>query len=248
MRKLAFSRIFPYVLPKLEAEVKILLISLIRSTILYLLLILGVRLMGKRQLGEMEPSEFVMTMLLANLAAIPMQDSALPLLSGLVPILTVFSLELVLAFLNLKSIRLRKLLCGKPIILINNGVINQQGLRVTRITVDELTEHLRENGVMELDTVKYAILETNGKISTFLYGRESPPAAKDLGIRTEDPNLPFTLISDGRILHDNLKAAGRDRRWLDQELSRANCSPSDVFLLTVDSAGKTYLVRKDAAS
>lgn len=222
-----------------------LFISYIRSAILYLLLILCVRLMGKRQIGEMEPSEFVVTMLLANLAAIPMQDSALPLLSGLVPILTVLAMELVFAWLCLRSIRLRKLLCGKPIVLICNGEICQQNLRRTRINADELTEHLRENGIMDPATVKYAILETDGQISTFLYGRDRPPTAKEAGVSTEDDALPYTLISDGRILQDNLDAAGRDLRWLEGELARLGCKARDVFLLTVDDAGRLYFARKE---
>ena len=220
-------------------------ISYIRSAILYLLLILCVRLMGKRQIGEMEPSEFVMTMLLANLAAIPMQDSAIPLLSGIVPILTILSLELVLAWLCLRSIRVRKLLCGRPIILISNGEICQDNLRRTRITADELTEHLRENGIMELYAVKYAILETNGQISTFLYGKDRPPTARETGVKAQDPNLPYTLISDGKILSENLAAAGRDQSWLEKELQKQNCSARDIFLLTVDGAGKLYVARKE---
>ena len=220
-------------------------ISYIRSAILYLLLILSVRLMGKRQIGEMEPSEFVVTMLLANLAAIPMQDSALPLLSGLVPILTVLAMELVFAWLCLRSIRLRKLLCGKPILLIYNGEICQQNLRRTRINADELTEHLRENGIMDPSTVKYAILETDGQISTFLYGKDRPPTAKESGVTASDDALPYTLISDGRVLEENLDAAGRDLRWLEGELARLGCKARDVFLLTVDDAGKLYFARKE---
>ena len=220
-------------------------ISYIRSAILYLLLILCVRLMGKRQIGEMEPSEFVVTMLLANLAAIPMQDSALPLLSGLVPILTVLAMELVFAWLCLRSIRLRKLLCGKPILLIYNGEICQKNLRRTRINADELTEHLRESGIMDPSTVKYAILETDGQISTFLYGRDRPPTAKEAGVTATDDALPYTLISDGRVLEENLDAAGRDLRWLEGELARLGCKARDVFLLTVDDAGKLYFARKE---
>ena len=215
-------------------------ISYIRSAILYLLLILSVRLMGKRQIGE-----FVVTMLLANLAAIPMQDSALPLLSGLVPILTVLAMELVFAWLCLRSIRLRKLLCGKPVLLIYNGEICQQNLRRTRINADELTEHLRENGIMDPATVKYAILETDGNISTFPYGKDRPPTAKEAGVRAEDDALPYTLISDGHILQDNLDTAGRDRRWLEGELAKLGCHARDIFLLTVDDTGKLYVARKE---
>ena len=136
------------------------ILSYFRTIVLYLVLILCVRLMGKRQIGEMEPTEFVVTMLLANLAAIPMQDGAIPLYSGLVPILTVLGSELVLSGLIMSSVVLRKLLCGKPVILIDNGKLVQENLRRTRVTLDELTGHLREKDVLDIRTVQYAILET----------------------------------------------------------------------------------------
>ena len=223
------------------------LISFLRTFLLYIVLVLSVRLMGKRQIGEMEPSEFVVTMLLANLAAIPMQDPGLPLLSGLVPILTVLALELAAAYLCLRSIRVRRLLCGVPILLIWNGEVCQKNLRRTRINADELTEHLRESGYLSPAELKYAILETNGQISTFPYGRCRPPVAKESGIQADDPLLPYTLISDGRILSHNLAAAGRDRRWLEETLRRLGCRAEDLFLLTADDAGTLYAARKEQA-
>ena len=162
------------------------LISFLRTVVLYLLLIVTVRLMGKRQIGEMEPAEFVVTMLLANLAAIPMQDSAIPLLSGLVPILVILGLELILAAVSLQSIRMRRLLCGKPVILMQNGKILERNLQRTRVNLDELTMHLREKGIFDLSTVKFAILETNGQLSTLLYAKEQPASARDAGIRVRE--------------------------------------------------------------
>ena len=226
-------------------EVSPLIIAYIRSAILYILLIAAVRLMGKRQLGEMEPTEFVMAMLLANLATIPMQDPALPLISGLVPIFTVLAMELVFSWLSLRSIRFRKLLCGCPVILIDDGKICQTNLSRTRITLDELTEHLRENGILDLKTVRYAILETNGQISTFLYGRDRPATAGESGIAARDESLPYTIISDGTILTENLRLSGKDRRWLDRLLQHWGCTAADVFLLTVDENDGLYFCRKD---
>ena len=130
------------------------MLSYIRTIFLYLVLIAVIRLMGKRQIGEMEPSEFVVTMLTANLAAIPMQDGGIPLYSGLVPILTVLGVELVLSALAMRSVKLRQLLCGKPVILIENGKILQENLRSTRVTMDELTELLREKDVLNIETVQ----------------------------------------------------------------------------------------------
>ena len=224
------------------------LLSYLRTILLYLILILVVRLMGKRQIGEMEPAEFVVTMLLANLAAIPMQDTGIPLLSGLVPILTVLGVELILAVLSLRSLRFRQLLCGKPVILMENGVVLQENLSRTRVTLDELTEHLREQGYLDLSTVKYAILETDGQLSVFPYAKDAPAAARDAGIRARENYLPYTIVSDGRLLRENLALAGRKESWLREALEARSCPLSDVLLLTVDETGKIYFARKEARS
>ncbi len=207
----------------------------LRTGILYLVLIASVRLMGKRQVGQMEPSEFVVTMLVANLASIPMQDEGIPLFSGLVPILTVLGAELVLSTLSMGSIRLRKLLCGKPVILIENGHILQNNLRRTRITADELTGHLRLKDVLDLKTVQYAILETNGDLSVFLYPADQPATAKDAGIQTKKQSLPVTIIDDGRLLRKNLPLVKKDETWVDKVLHSHNTTQEETFLLTVDN-------------
>ena len=150
------------------------LLSYLRTMVLYLVLIGVIRLMGKRQIGEMEPSEFVVTMLVANLASIPMQDGGIPLYSGLVPILTVLGMELILSALSLKSVALRRALCGKPVILIENGHILQKNLEKTRITLDELTGHLREKDTLSLEPVQYALLETSGTPSVFPFPADPP--------------------------------------------------------------------------
>ena len=190
------------------------ILSYMRTIILYTALILAMRLLGKRQIGQMEPSEFVVAMLVADLASIPMQNNAIPLVNGLVPILTVMGLELILSHLSLKSIRLRKLLCGKPVILIDNGKIIQENLRRTQVTLDELSGHLREKDVLDIQTVQYAILETNGNLSVFPYPSEQPATARDAGVKAAKQYLPITLISDGRLLADNLKKAKKDGAWL----------------------------------
>ena len=201
------------------------ILSYFRTILLYLVLILVIRLMGKRQIGQMEPSEFVVTMLVANLAAIPMQDGAIPLYSGLIPILTVLGLELTLTFLSLRNVFLRKLLCGKPVILIENGNIIQKNLLKTGVTLDELSGHLREKGILELQTVQYAILETNGNLSVFPYPKYVPASAKDAGIQASSQFIPLTIISDGYLSQENLQKAGKDRiGW--SEYSKKSRRPS----------------------
>ena len=218
----------------------------LRTVFLYLVLIASVRLMGKRQVGQMEPSEFVVTMLVANLASIPMQDEGIPLFSGLVPILTVLGAELVLSVASMGSLRLRRLLCGKPVILIENGRIIQDNLRRTRITLDELTGHLRLKDVLDLSSVQFAILETNGDLSIFLYPAHRPATAKEAGIQAGKQALPVTIIDDGRLLKNNLPIAKKDKKWVQKILSSHNSTLEDTFLLTVDAMDTIFWLPKEA--
>lgn len=218
---------------------------LLRTLLLYVLLILVVRLLGKRQLGQMEASEFVVTMLLANLATIPMEEPSVPVTHGILPIALVLAGEYAIAYLTLRSIFARKLLCGKPVILIENGKISARNLRRTRVNLDELTMHLREKEIFDLSEVKFAILETNGQLSTLLYSKHKPASAKDAGIRVQEEQLPITLISDGRVLRKNLALTDKDEAWLEAELRRRNCEQKQVLLLTVDAANRIYFVKRD---
>ena len=222
------------------------ILSYIRTILLYLVLIAVVRLMGKRQIGQMEASEFVATMLVANLASIPMQDGAIPLYSGLVPIITVLGVELVLSALSMKSVRLRKILCGKPVILVENGNILQKNLRKTRITLDELTGHLREKDVLDLQAVQYAILETNGNLSVFPYPKEKPASAKEAGVQVKKQFLPITVISDGELIAKNLAKANKDTAWVDKVLQQRQATIEETWLLTVDASDKIIFYRKEA--
>ena len=211
------------------------LLSYIRSIILYFVLIATIRLMGKRQIGQMEASEFVVTMLVANLASIPMQDGGIPLFSGIVPILTVLGIELLLSALCLRSIWLRKVFCGKPVILIENGRILRENLEKTRVTLDELSGHLREKDVLDPKAVQYAILETNGNLSVFHYPKERPASAAEAGITVKEQFLPITIISDGHLLRENMAFAGKDDTWLRKILQEKKTDVSGTWLLTVDA-------------
>lgn len=215
-----------------------------RTVLLHAILILTVRLLGKRQIGQMEPSEFVVTMLLANLATIPMEDPDRSVFHGIIPISLVIAAEMLMAFLMLRSIRLRRLFCGKPVILIQNGKIQEKNLRSARVNLDELTMHLREQEIFDLTEVKFAILETNGQLSTMLYAKDRPASAKDAGIKVKETELPVTLISGGKLMEENLALTGHDKRWVEQELHKRNCTQTQVLLMTLDAAGKIYFVRR----
>lgn len=210
------------------------ILSYLRTAVLHLILLAVIRLMGKRQVGQMEPSDFVVTMLVANLASIPMQDSGIPLLSGLVPILTVLGVELILNCLSLRSIKLRRLLCGKPVILIENGQILQKNLRRTSITLDELSGQLRLKDVLDFKAVQYAILETNGDLSVFPYPKDRPASASEAGIQAKRQYLPVTVIADGYLFRENLPLLGKDETWVQQLLQKRNATIQSTFLLTAD--------------
>ena len=218
-----------------------------RTLLFYFALIAVIRLLGKRQVGQMEPSEFVVTMLMANLASVPLEDWSIPVWGGLVPMGIVFICERLISLLCLKSIRLRRLLCGKPVILIENGRILQENLRATRVTLDELTGHLREKDILDPRTVQYAILETNGNLSVFPYPAEMAPAAKEMGIHPKEQFLPVTIISDGVLLEENLHYSGKDEAWLRDVLSQYRAVVAGTFLLTVDKGDHVYWLGKEAA-
>ena len=216
-------------------------IVLVRTLIIYFSLLLTLRLLGKRQLGEMELSEFVVAALIADLAAHPLQDMGIPLLNGLLPILVLFCCEVLIAGLSLKSIRLRSLIFGKPSLLIVKGRILQQEMLRNRFTLDELMQELRSQGITDPQDVEYGVLETNGRLSLIL-----SPAAQ-LKLPTEDRGYPSIVISDGRVLEGNLRHLGLDRRWLEERLRRHGVSsPREVFLLTASSAGESYFAAKEA--
>ena len=221
------------------------ILSYMRTIILYLTMIAVIRLMGKRQIGQMEPSEFVVSMMVANLATIPMEDDGIALFAGLVPILTILGAELILSYLNLKNSKIRKLLCGKPVILIENGNILQQSLRKTRISLDELTGHLREKDVLDIRSVQYAILETNGNLSVFPYPKEKPASAKDAHIQVRQQFLPITIVSDGELMEHNLAIAKKDKRWLHKILEENHAQLQDTWLLTVDGGNHVTFFRKE---
>ena len=220
------------------------ILAYFRTIILYLVMILSVRLMGKRQIGQMEASEFVVAMLVADLASVPMQDNAVPLLSGVVPLLTVVGLELLLSFLVLKSVHVRRILCGKPVILIENGKINQDNLRKTRLTMDELMSHLRQKDVLDVSQVQYAILETDGNLSVFPYPEQQPASAADAKIKVKKLSLPVTIINDGVLSQEDLRRAGKNMVWLKKILGKHKARQENTLLLSVDGEDHVIWIGK----
>lgn len=221
-----------------------------RTVILYFLIMIGLRLMGKRQIGELEPSELVLTMMLSDLATVPMQDFGIPLLAGVIPILTLLALSMLLSQLSLHNVRFRALICGTPTALIRHGKLQQEAMRKNRYTLDELLEELRSQGFSSIQDVKYAVLENSGQLSVLPWTKCQPPSTEQLGMAVEDTvTLPVVLINDGQVLGNHLHACGLDASWLHDELIRQGLSsPKDVFLMTLDEHGSVFCVKKEKVS
>lgn len=217
-----------------------------RTFLTYASLLLLMRILGKRQLGEMELSEFIVAALAADLAAIPLQDIGIPMINGLVSIIILFCCEILVTGTAMKSVRLRSFLYGRPSIIIDHGVIRQQELKRNRFTIDELLEALRNSGYTDVGKIEYAVLETNGKLSILPYAAEKPVTTAAAGISVPDAGYTSIIICDGRVISENLPLVGRDRTWLDSELKRRGIrSPEQVFIMTVNSAGQIYFAAKE---
>lgn len=220
--------------------------AFIRTLILYVLLMAGLRILGKRQIGELEPGELVMTMMLSDLASVPMQDFGLPLLSGIIPILTLLAFSMLLSYCSLKSLRFRELVCGTPTVLIRNGKLQQNAMLKNRFTTDELLEELRQQGYSSISDIKYAILENSGHLSIFAWPDKQPLTAAQLNLDlSDDITLPIILINDGRLIQKNLTDSGKNLNWLQKELRRQKLSQEEVFLMTVDEQNHVVCIKKE---
>ena len=217
----------------------------IRSFILYFVVIIAVRIMGKRQIGELQPSELVVTILISELASMPMQDPNQPILAGIIPILTLAATEILLSLITLKSVKSRSIIYGKPIIMIHNGSIDQYEMGKARISTDDLMEAMRISGVLNIEDVDYAILETNGRVSIIPKAEKQPLTPGDAGKQVAPNDMPKIIISDGHIISSNIPDGVSDE-WLNTLIKTQGVkSHKDIFLLTRDSRGKTYIVKKE---
>ena len=221
------------------------IISAIRALLLYIIIIFAVRMMGKRQISEMQTSELVITLLMSNIASIPMQDTEQSMLSGIVPIMVLLVCEITISYLMLKKSGIRRLICGKPVIVINDGTIDQQAMKELRISTEDLYEQLRQKDVFDISQVAYAILETNGKMSVFKKSLYESVTAKDIDIEKEESILQVAVISDGEIAKSSLKICGLGTNWLDETLKNENISLKDVFLMTADKYKNYTIIKKE---
>ena len=220
------------------------IITITRTVILYIFVTLGIRLMGKRQIGEMQPNELVVTLLISEIAAIPLQDTSQPILDGVVAIFTLVILEIIISVTAMKSITVRKLMNGKSAVIIKNGVVDQQAMKNVRMTVLDLVELLRGQNVFDISTVAFAVLEVNGNLSILLKSSEQPATSGDLKLNKEAAVLPLPVISDGKLINESLKALETDSVKIKKILDDNNTVIENVFLMTMDRDAKFTLIKK----
>lgn len=219
-------------------------VVLIRACILYVIITFSLRLMGKRQLGELQPSELVVTILISNIAAIPVEDSSVPMLMGVVPILTLVSLDVIVSAIMLKFPKFRKLIIGSPRVIMSEGVIMQKEMKRLRYTVDDLVEAMREEQIFDINEIYYAIVETTGKIH-FLKKKDCQNAEKaDIGCGGSSSDPPAVIIRDGREDEEQLNNMGLGMGWLRQQLREQQLGIKDVFLMTADRNGQNTIIKR----
>lgn len=220
------------------------LIVFFRAIILYIIIIFSIRLMGKRQLGELQPSELVVTILMSNIATLPIEDINIPMIMGVVPIFTLVCLDVAMSHISMISRKFRRIISGSPKIIIANGEIDQKQMKKLRFTIDDLMESLRSVQVFDLSEVQLAVVETTGKISVYQKQDVQPCTPQDLSIKKACKNPPQLVIDDGEIVENSLNFIGLNKKWLENILKKEKCHLKDVFLMTADE-DKTYkLVRR----
>lgn len=215
----------------------------IRAVILYLLIIFSMRLMGKHQIGELQPSELAVTILISNIATLPVEDMTMPLFTGIIPILTLACLDVIMSWLGIKSKRLRNLTCGKPVVIISNGIIDKQKMNDIRFTSDDLMEALHSKDIFDISEVQFAVVETTGAVSVYQKRPFRTPANRDLDIGGRSIDPPEVVIDDGRIIDDALQRTEKSREYLEKILKKEKTVLSAVFLMTLDSDGNYSLIR-----
>jgi uncharacterized membrane protein YcaP (DUF421 family) len=222
------------------------LVVVARTLILYLIVVVIMRIMGKRQIGQLQPFELVIAIMISELASVPMQNTGIPLVNGIIPILTLLIAQLTLSFIGIKSTKARAIICGRPTVLVENGKIKESHLRKEMYTINDLLEQLRIKNIPNIADVEFAILETNGQLSIIPKSQKRPISPQDLNISTQYEGLPLDLIIDGNINYDNLRISGLDSNWLMQELSKFGIhNIKDVLFASLDSEGNLYYQVKE---
>lgn len=220
------------------------LINFFRSIFLYIIVLIVMRLMGKREIGQLQPFELAISIMIADLATIPMTDTGIPIGNGIIPILGLLVMHLLISLINLKSTKLREIICGKPRILIYRGEIQEKAMIKERFTINELQERIRSQNIVNLGDVEYAILETSGQITVIEKPNKRHTIPEDFGIVPEYEGIPYDLVVDGKIMYKNLEKIGKNYNWLKKEVNKFNFNPEDALVVTLDGKGQIFCQKK----
>lgn len=220
------------------------LINFVRAIVIYIIVLVVMRLMGKREIGQLQPFELVISIMIADLASIPMAEVGIPITNGIIPIFGLLVMHLLISLLNMKSLKAREIICGKPRILIYRGKIDEKALIKERFTINELEERLRGKDIMNLADAEYVILETSGEISVIQKPNKRNTIPEDFNIMPEYEGIPYDLVIDGQVMYKNLKILGKDYNWLQKELKKQNMKPEDALVVTIDGSGKIFCQKK----
>lgn len=220
------------------------LISIIRTTVLYAFVIFAIRIMGKRQISDMQPSELVATLIISNIASLPMQNTSQPFFSGVVPVIILVALEILTSAIMMKSSKFRRMICGNPIVVIRDGEILQSQMRRLRLSNEDLFTQLRQQDVFSIESVQYCIMETNGSISVLKKPEKRQPTADDMNIEIEDNKIEAVVINDGDILDNSLELCKKTKSDVYDILKKENAKVSDIFIMSLDGVGNYNIVYK----
>ncbi len=223
------------------------IITFIRVVIIYIIVLFAMRLMGKREIGQLQPFELAIAIMIADLAAVPMADLGLPITSGIIPIFALLVMHLLISYINMKSIFARQVICGKPKILIFRGKIDEKALKKEGVTINELQERLRGENIFNIADVEYAILETSGQISVVQKPDKRTTIPADFNILPKYEGIPYDLVIDGKIMTDNLKAIGKDYNWLKKQVKKFGINPEQALIVTYNGSEQMFCQKKGGA-
>ncbi len=216
------------------------LVNFFRAIILYIIVLIVMRMMGKREIGQLQPFELAISIMIADLATIPMTDTGIPISNGIVPIMGLLVMHILISLINLKSLKAREIICGKPSILIYRGKIQEDTLIKERFTINELQERLRSQNIVNLGDVEFAILETSGQVTVIEKPNKRNTTPEDFGIMPKYEGIPYDLVIDGKVMYENLKIIGKDYLWLKQEVNKFDINPEDALIVTMDGRGQIF--------
>lgn len=216
------------------------LITFFRAIVLYILVLIVMRFMGKREIGQLQPFELAISIMIADLATIPMAETGVPITNGVIPMLGLLVMHLIISMLNIKSTKAREIICGKPSILIFRGKIDQKVLKRERFTINELEERLRDNNIFNIGDVEYAILETSGQVTVIPKPNKRPTIPEDFNIEPKYEGIPYDLVVDGKVMYSNLEKIGKNYTWLQKQTEKFGIKPEEALIVTMDGDNQFF--------